>query len=156
MIRTPLHTLFVIAAAGALVPGLRAQVPAKPIKPATPATMTMHPPAAPPAAAPAAPPPQGGTGGGAMGPICHATDFSGHTDSPRSLMASCLNKQVQLNSESMNYQLIAVSESGFVLQRIPEDASGHRGIKLTRFIPWSSVLYYNMIGDFMDIVLVRV
>jgi hypothetical protein len=69
-------------------------------------------------------------------------------------MASCLNKQVQLNQEPQNYDLVAVNADGFVLRRIPRDNSGHVGRPTVRYVLWSTVAYYNMIGDFMDIVLV--
>ena len=150
MIRKPLQSLLVLTVAGALVSALHAQTP-KPIKPVNTTITPMHPPAAPPAPPPASPP------AGAQGdaPICHAADFMNHWDSPRSLLSSCLNKQVQLNQEPQNYDLIAINADGFVLRRIPRDNAGHVGRPTVRYVPWSAVLYYNMVGDFMDIVLVR-
>ncbi len=150
MIRKPFQSLLVIAVTAALVSGLQAQTP-KPIKPAVAPIAPMHPPPAPPA------PPSSAPTGGAQGdaPICHSADFTNHWDSPRSLMSSCLNKQVQLNQEPQNYDLIAVNADGIVLRRIPRDNAGHVGRPTVRYVPWAAVAYYNMIGDFMDIVLLH-
>ncbi|HUK62747.1 MAG TPA: hypothetical protein VLV15_05415 [Dongiaceae bacterium] len=72
-------------------------------------------------------------------------------------MMRCLNKQVQLNQEPTNYDLIAVNDAGLVLQRMPRAGAEHENVShpSIRYVPWSSVLYYYMAGDFMDIVLVR-
>jgi hypothetical protein len=148
------HAVAALAAAGALAFAISAQsapAKAKPIAPPPTRAPSLQP------VPPAAPPPASPPATGQNAPICHSADFNGHWDSPRSLMASCLNKQVQINTETQNYVIIAVNESGFVLQRTPQDATGqHRGIKDTKYVPWSGVLLYNMVGDFMDIVLVRV
>ncbi len=49
-----------------------------------------------------------------------------------------------------------MTDGGFELARVSIEGNGQgHNQKVTRFIPWSSVLYFATIGDFVDIVLVR-
>jgi hypothetical protein len=140
-----LKTLVVIAAAGALAAGLLAQTPMKAAKPVT----AVKAPVAPPTPAPA---PQGGSANNQ----CRSTDLTGQWTSTRALMTRCLNKQITIGSETNSYNVLAVTDGGFELARVSIEGNGQgHNQKVTRFIPWSSVLYFATIGDFVDIVLVR-
>ncbi len=149
MHRNMLKTLVVIAAAGALAAGLNAQAPSKTAKPTTAVRTTVTPPAP-------APAPSGGTQGGSANASCRSTDLTGQWTSTRALMTRCLNKQVVIGSDPNSYNVTAVTDGGFVLARVSIEGNGQgHNQKVTRFIPWSSVLYIATIGDFVDIALVR-
>jgi hypothetical protein len=151
MSRMPLQSLLVITVAGALVSGLHAQNP-KPIKPVNTTIQPMHPPSAPPAPSASSSSQQGS----ALGPICRPADLVGHWETLRSLAAACINKQVSLDAETQNYEVIVVNETGFVLKRVFQAASDQqRGREATRFVPWSALLYFGTVGDFVNIKLVN-
>ncbi len=145
MHRNALETLVVIAAAATFALGVRAQTAAKTAKPATAVRTTVPPPAP-------APAPQGGSANAS----CRSTDLTGQWTSTRALMTRCLNKVIIFGSDPSSYSVTAVTDAGFVVARVNIEASGQaHNQKVTRFIPWSSVLYFATLGDFVDIVLVR-
>jgi hypothetical protein len=151
MIRKPLLSLLVITVTGALVTALHAQTP-KPVKPGN--TPTIHaPPPAPPAPAPASPPSQGST----IAPLCKRPAVDGHWDSPRSVVAACLNKQLRISGETQPYQVMAVNDAGFVLKRIFSSSSERETAQEgTRFVPWSAVSYYESRLEYLEVRLVGV
>jgi hypothetical protein len=146
MIRKPLYSLVVVALAGALGVGLRAQTPIKTVKPATAPSTHIQPTTATQPTPP--PPPQGSAG------VCRSSDMTGHTDSPHALMMSCLNKQVEMNSDGAGYLVVSVSDAGFLVRKTENATGGGAGKLESKLVPWTAVLYYNF-GAGLNIMLVR-
>ncbi len=99
------------------------------------------------------PPPA--TGAPGSGPPCHGSDLAQYLQSPKNLMTVCLNRLVQLGSETTDYQVMAVNDAGFVLARTQGGNGGSGGEIMRKFVPWSAVLYYNMMPGFVQVALVR-
>jgi hypothetical protein len=70
-------------------------------------------------------------------------------------MTVCLNRMVQLGSETNDYTVMAVTDAGFVLARQQGGNGGSGGEIMRKFVPWNAVLYYNMMPGFVQVALVR-
>jgi hypothetical protein len=142
MIRQTVLALAAIMLAGALGASLRAQNPIKTAKPPA-STGRVQPTAT--GQPPAPPPPSGGS------VVCRASDMSSHMDSPHALMMSCLNKQIQVNSDQVSYEVVTVTDGGFQLKVVGETS----GKTTARLVPWTAVLSYNLIAGTLNVLLVR-
>ncbi len=142
MNRKALQILVLTAALGMLSSALAAQNP-PPKKP--PAPPERH----------APPPPPPPTGAAGSGPPCHGSDVAQYLQSPKTLMTTCLHRMVQLGTDTNDYTVMSVTDAGFVLARSEAGNERNGSPVMTKFVPWSAVLYYNMMPEFVQVALVR-